>query len=182
MLEVEQKFRVDHFPDLADVFPDAHADSTCTEHDTYFAHPVRDFAATDEACRLRTIAGDFGHRHVLTYKGPRRAGDVKIRLEREASFADSELRENVVALLQDLGFRPVRDVYKQRVTHRVRVEGRDVIVTFDEVRDAGRFVEVEHLSEDAAAGQRVVSEVAAAIGLRHVEPRSYLAIVLEANG
>ena len=37
------------------------------QHDTYFAHPARDFSKTDEALRLRRV----GSERYITYKGPK---------------------------------------------------------------------------------------------------------------
>ena len=56
------------------------------QEDVYFSHPCRDFSRTDEALRLRLAPG----RVELTYKGPRRAGPVKSRLEVTARVVDAQ--------------------------------------------------------------------------------------------
>src|SRR5262245_49585825 len=79
--EVEQKHRVDD--------PDALIQTLATrgaalgpaieQADTYFAHPSRDFAKTDEALRIRMVAGDG----VVTFKGPKLDATTKTRREIE---------------------------------------------------------------------------------------------------
>ena len=173
-LEVEQKFRVEDLDAVRGRLGEFESHGVCTEHDTYFAHPARDFAVTDEALRLRTLARDGRPpTHVLTYKGPKRPGPVKTRLEEETPVAD---RAAFASILGRLGFRPVADVRKRRETFAAG----GVTVTLDEVEDAGRFVEVETVVEDAAGGERAVLDAAARIGLADapVERRSYLSLVL----
>ncbi len=50
--------------------------------DRYFAHPSRDFAATDEALRIRTS----GECSWLTYKGPKIDSTTKTRREIDISL------------------------------------------------------------------------------------------------
>ena len=73
--EVEQKLRVEEFGAVRAQLLELGAveKGTVEQSDTYFAHPQRDFAATDEAFRLRRI----GSQNRVTYKGPKRAAAVK---------------------------------------------------------------------------------------------------------
>jgi adenylate cyclase class 2 len=67
--EVEMKFRLSapgaFEARLAEI--GAKLSEPLTETDVYFAHPARDFAATDEALRLRKK----GRKYSITYKGPK---------------------------------------------------------------------------------------------------------------
>lgn len=115
---------------------DAEARGTVEQADTYYDHPDRSFAETDEALRVRR-AGDSA---VLTYKGPKVDATSKTRRELETAIANPEAAE---ALLQALDFDPVATVEKRR--ERYALDG--YTVTLDTVENVGEFVEVE------AAGQ-----------------------------
>src|SRR3569623_322543 len=54
------------------------------EEDHYFNAADRDFARTGEAFRLRRI----GEKNIITYKGPKQAAALKVRLEREIALPD----------------------------------------------------------------------------------------------
>ncbi len=79
--------------------------------DQYFAHPCRDFAATDEALRIRTV----GDKSFVTYKGPKLDKTTKTRREIELPLdpADHD-GSQFASLLTALGFQPVAVVRKQR--------------------------------------------------------------------
>ena len=191
-LEVEQKFRVDSFTDVRKRLGDAEPLGRAEEWDTYLSHPGRDFAETGEAVRLRSVdraqhsdsrhgeAGSGGRAtlvrtNVLTYKGPRLAGPLKVRVERELTLSSD--RESALAFFAAIGFEPVADVRKVRESYRFGIGGQPVTVSLDEVDGGGRFVEVEVVSTDRDAAAAGVAEVAGRLGLNNVERRSYLAIV-----
>ena len=159
--------------------------------DTYYAHPVRDFAATDEALRVRVVTGPDGvPRGRLTYKGPKLGGGAKTREEFEPALADGS--EPVAALktaLDRLGFAEVLTVTKTRRAARLTVPDadgrpREYEVTRDEVAGLGTYLEVETVAaaDDLAAAERGVRDLAAALGLGAAERRSYLEMVLESAG
>lgn len=102
------------------------------QRDTYFAHPGRDFAATDEALRLREAGG----KAELTYKGPKLDAQTKTREELTVQVGPAE---ELAALLQRLGFREVARVAKRRETWVLQ----GLEVALDEVAGLGTFVEVE---------------------------------------
>ena len=84
--EVEQKFPV---ADLAAVEAGLAAlgagiSAPREEVDLYFAHPARDFAATDEALRLRLT----GLQGSITYKGPKIDAVTKTRREIELPLGE----------------------------------------------------------------------------------------------
>jgi adenylate cyclase class 2 len=148
------------------------SESSVVEIDTYYQHPCRDFARTDEALRLRVIGG----RVELTYKGPKQvARGVKRRVELTVVV---ESAEDVDAILRSLGFTPVASVRKKRYYYRL--PGRGVKVTLDEVDELGCFVEIEA----SPSTPNPVEAVEATIRLLGLEgaPRtvkSYLEMVLE---
>lgn len=162
-----------------------------TQADTYRRHPVRDFAETDEALRVRVVTGSDGvPRGKLTYKGPKLGGFTKTREEFEPALQPGE--QNVQALaaaLDRLGFAPVRTVTKTRRAAAVDDAGPDGVtrsfhITRDEVEGLGEFLEVE-TTTDAAPGTPAADGAGAAVrylagtlGLGEPEPRSYLELLL----
>ncbi len=137
MYEVEVKVRADHDA-VRDRLSDLDAEllGTVEQIDTYFDAPHRDFAATDEALRLREERDSEGALTEVTYKGPLVEAESKTREEIESEVAD---RERVQAIFESLGFSPAATVEKERT--RYRVDG--FTVTLDSVADVGEFVEVE---------------------------------------
>ena len=177
-LEVEQKFRVDSHAAVADSLArlGAGVGEPGVEVDTYFAHPSRDFAATDEALRLRSR----GAEHIVTYKGPKLDLQTKTRREIEASLADDASAAKMREVLLALGFRPVADVRKTRRAAEVRMREAAIEVTLDEVDGVGTFVELEIQADerDADQAKAAIAELAAELGLVDIERRSYLELLL----
>lgn len=171
--------------------------------DRYFGHPSRDFAATDEALRLRSTSDGV----VITWKGPRLDAAAKTRREIElplteaavpaAAKAEAAVPAAALAeaaapalpratldrwteLLEALGFRRVREVAKRRRLATVAWDGAAVEVAVDHVAGLGDFVEFE-LQADAAGIDRAATRVeslARHLGCTHPEPRSYLEMLL----
>ena len=137
------------------------------QEDTFFRHPQRDFAATDEALRLRRV----GARLELTYKGPKQGGSAKARVEQTVGLA-----ADPTALLASLGFTPVATLGKTRVPYHVL----HVEVAIDDVDGLGLFVEVESTGADREAATRLVEEAVRRLGLEREprEHRSYLELKL----
>lgn len=178
-VEVELKFRVDDPSRVRDVVRtlEARQGETVGQVDTYFAHPVRDFATTDEALRVR-IVGPTG---CVTYKGPLLDAVTKSREETELWFAGGAAdAERFGGVLERLGFMRVRAVVKRREPWSLGWQGRDVEVALDEVEGLGTFVELEtgasrESFEDAKASLLALAE---RLELRDSERRSYLALLL----
>jgi pantoate--beta-alanine ligase len=182
MLEIEQKYsRVDfgelrrRLAALGAGAPQAH-----DEADHYFNAPDRDFARTGEAFRMRRV----GAENFFTFKGPKQPGAVKIRTELEIPLpGGDDAARNYKELLLQLGYRPVAVVKKRRESYSLTRDGLHVTVCLDDVAELGHFAEVEVLAEqdqaDHASG--VLSRLAADLGLQHVEPRSYLSLLLTAR-
>lgn len=145
--------------------------------DQFFAHPARDFAATDEALRIRTMGGES----FVTYKGPRLDATSKTRREIELPLGarDGEGRQ-FAELLTALGFEPVATVRKQRRAFTIRHAARDVSGAVDNVDGVGRYVELELLSDAAGveAAKLVIAAVAGELRLGPPERRSYLELLV----
>lgn len=177
--EVEQKFRVDDLNSIERQLQ-LHAAvlGPWEDHvDTYFAHPQRDFAVTDEAFRLRRI----GDSNCITYKGPKLDKSTKTRCEIEigiepGSAAATDLRELVIKL----GFRAVADVRKRRRSAPILWEQSAMTVSLDQVDRVGSFVEIETLASevDLELARRQVETLSKSLGLHFVERRSYLELFL----
>jgi adenylate cyclase class 2 len=117
---------------------DADPRGTVEQTDTYFDHPARSFAETDEALRVRRE----GDRSMLTYKGPKVDAASKTRRELETAI---EVPQAVEGILQAMDFEPVAEVRKTRA--RYALDG--YTVTLDAVDGVGEFVEVEAAGEEA---------------------------------
>jgi adenylate cyclase, class 2 len=179
--EVEVKYRGGDHADLARRLNElgAVASEVVTHADAYLAHPARDFGQTNEALRIRRIGGS----NRITYKGPRRSGPTKTREEIEIAFREGDAAyEQMRQLFLSLGFRPVAVVRKTRQGFHLQHQGRDVEVALDVAEGVGEFVEIEAIAEseaDLANAQGVVLDLANALGLTTVEPRSYLRMYLD---
>ncbi len=149
-----------------------------SEADVYFAHPVRDFAKSDEALRIRRK----GASNFITYKGPKIDAATKTRREIDLPLVPGEQAAQAwTDLLEALGFRPFGEVRKSRRKARVDWQGRSVEISLDEVVGLGVFVELELIAEadDLDAARSCILSLAATLGLEGSERRSYLELLLE---
>lgn len=185
--EVEQKFRCDDLDRVGEQLAalGASAGETVEQSDCYYKHPVRDFAKTDEAFRLRRA----GARNFMTYKGPKIDATTKSRYEEEVRLADGEpAHRSCDAILRHLGFERVAEVSKRRRTLHLRLDGLSIEAALDDVEQIGSFVELE-ISVDAAGvenaeletAKRVLADLAGELGLGAPERRSYLELLLAAG-
>ena len=179
MLEVEGKYRVaDHAAVRATLVAWGAAGRPPHEEcDHYFAAPDREFAATDEAVRVRTT----GPENTLTYKGPRRPGPAKTRPEVELPVQPGPAGARLaVEFLTALRYKPVAVVGKVRTVYTLARDGFTVSACLDEVGAIGHFVELEILSAEADADRATATVIglAAALGLVEAERRSYLQLLL----
>ena len=177
MLEIEQKYANIDPADLRSRLArlGAGPEVAHVEEDHYFNAADRDFARTGEAFRLRRI----GEKNFFTYKGPKQAAALKVRLEREIALPDGdEAAAQHAEVLKLLGFRAVAVVRKRRSSFALRREGIDTTVCLDEVEHLGTFAEVEALAEEAEYAIAVLARLADDLGLKQVEPRSYIGLVL----
>lgn len=108
-----------------------------TQIDYYFSSPIRNFAISDEALRLRQIQAKSGKEKIeITYKGPKQGKSMKIREEITIETSD---RNNAKKFLQYLGFNVFGVIKKKRMNWFVD----DLVISVDEVEDLGSFLEIE---------------------------------------
>jgi adenylate cyclase class 2 len=179
MLEIEQKFSGVNFTELEERLYQLGASllGQQVEVDQYLNAPDRDFAITKEAFRLRRVGKDA----VLTYKGPKHPGAVKIRTELEVFLADGQdSADDCLTLLRCLGYRPVAVVRKTRRVFRIEHDGLSISVCLDDVGDVGQFAEIEVLAPDDRldTARSAVTGMAVELGLQQLERRSYLSLYL----
>jgi adenylate cyclase class 2 len=171
MIEMEVKAYLNdealrNFLELAPTFI-----SLSTQADVYYNAPNRDFKKTDEALRIRV---SNGHAEV-TYKGPKIDTETKARKEISVKIDDSQKFDNI---LQTLSFTSIRSVDKVR--RKYEFEGVNIMI--DEVKDLGRFLEVEVLAEDNfEADKKHVFSILKRIGLdkEKLTRESYLELLLK---
>ncbi|QDT66098.1 class IV adenylate cyclase [Calycomorphotria hydatis] len=178
--EVESKFPVADLATLREKLEALGAEVTGThkQADTYFAHPSRNFAETDEAFRVRRVDSSS----VVTYKGPRLEGETKARFEAEVPLAtDAAQTRRFEEILMRLGFDAVRIVRKERTSLNLKQGSQQFILALDEVTGLGSFLEIELTTDEAGldAARKDVSNLASKLGLPSPEPRSYLEMLLE---
>ncbi len=192
--EVEEKFAI-HAEDVPRLQRDlavlgAIEAGAAIQVDTYFNHPSRDFAQTDEAVRIRRQ----NEKCWLTYKGPKIDAETKTRREIDLPLVDSAERSGEygsvepdaarqwIELLLALGFRVVADVMKTRRTYQVSFRDYTIELALDSIEQLGWFVELElPATDDAqlAAAQAAIAALAAQLGLENSERRSYLELLLD---
>jgi adenylate cyclase class 2 len=178
--EVEQKHPVSEFASLEETLRAMGVAISGAEEelDLYFAHPLRDFAETDEALRIRRK----GDESWITYKGPKIDSTTKTRREIELPLGgEAATAIRWQGLLEELGFTVAGEVRKSRRRAEVPWEGGPVGMTLDEVGGLGTFVELEIQSDAAGidAARSRLAELARRLGLEKSERRSYLELLLD---
>jgi 2-amino-4-hydroxy-6-hydroxymethyldihydropteridine diphosphokinase len=143
--------------------------------DRYFNSPARDFAATDEALRLRSVGAET----ILTYKGPKVDAATKTRFELEVPV-EARHEQDLAEVLRRVGFREVRTVEKTRRPFGMRWRGRRMTVSIDAVAGLPPFIELETIAEDAEVddARAALEALAEELGLANRERRSYLEMLL----
>jgi len=181
--EVEQKFRISDPSAMRQKLRalGGELDDPVVQADQYFAHPVRDFASTDEALRVRRVAmGNW-----VTYKGPKIDLTSKTREEIELALPrGDDGAAQFGALLRALGFQPVATVTKQRRHATFPWHERRCEAALDTVNGLGEFVELEFSAteEDLDQTRKSLQALVEHLGLADSERRSYLELLLEASG
>ena len=140
--------------------------------DTYFNHPARDFAQTDEALRIRRV----GDRAIFTYKGPKIDSQTKTREEVKVEVRDGDAMREIIL---KLGFVEVGRVKKVRRKYKLK----EFKVCLDEVEGLDSFVEleVEVPSDDQDEVSRSRDKILKTLvewGLEKIERKSYLELLL----
>jgi adenylate cyclase class 2 len=173
-MEVEVKAPVDDLALVREALADRGAElvDEREQTDTYFDHPVRSFADTDEALRVRRTDDDVE----LTYKGPKVDETTKTRAEIDLAVGDEAQARR---MLVSLGFEASGRVVKHRRTFHLD----DLAVMLDRVEGLGSFVEIETVVEgDVDEARQAVLGLADELGLEERERRSYLELLLEKEG
>lgn len=116
--------------------------------DTYYSAPHRDFANSDEALRIRVQDNNC----FLTYKGPKMDRISKTRKEYEVEVNDAE---SMGIILSSLSFAPVATLVKKRKKYRLG----DFIISLDDVRNLGDFIEVEVSLKDSKSYEDKVESI-----------------------
>lgn len=175
MYEVEVKVRAEH-ETVRQRLTDRGAElvDRVDQIDTYYDAPHRDFAATDEALRLRRETADGETTTRVTYKGPLVDARSKTRREAETAVDEGTAME---AILDGLGFEPAATVEKKR--ERYLIDG--YTVTLDNVAGLGEFVEVERKAEDVDAAREGAFSVLRSLDLDPDDQlrTSYLGLLLD---
>lgn len=146
MLEIESKIKVAELEStrrrlraLNAVFV-----GTYLETNSFFDTPDHRLRLADSGLRLRRKR-DLSNQEeqlILTYKGPRLPGNVKMREERELIVA---CEQDAVALLESLGYTPILKFEK----HRESWKFLQCQIELDELPEIGFFVEVEGPDESS---------------------------------
>lgn len=181
-IEVEHKYRVADESALRQRLAKlgASPDEPEAQVDTYYGHPSRDFAQTDEALRIRQV----GERNCVTYKGPKLDPTTKTRRELELPLESGAAGAAAFAeLLVALGFRRVREVRKSRSHVAIPWEGRQVDAALDHIESLGHFFELELAVEEneVPAAKACLASLAQCLELAAIERRSYLELLIEAE-
>lgn len=139
--------------------------------DTYYNHPERDFAKTDEALRIRKEKD----RNSLTYKGPKVDELSKTREEIQFSIENAE---TAGIMLVKLGFTVAGTVKK----HRKKFKLGDMKISLDSVDGLGDFVEIEALDtniseQDVSKTRDRIIVIMDDLGLEKRERTSYLELL-----
>jgi adenylate cyclase class 2 len=122
------------------------------ESDIYFTALHRDFIKTKECLRIR----ERDHFLELTYKGPttKEMADKKQFWKKEINIPLRCSKEEIIMLLESLGFKRVVEVEKEREKF---VIGKHEI-TIDRVKNCGYFLEIERIVEDEKEREKAISE------------------------
>lgn len=150
-IEIEAKFRISDPEAIREKLLSAGAEATGTvmEDNTYFDTPDASLHRNDCGLRIRTVKPTNGgaERSVLTYKGPRREGELKIRVEEEIAIDSPDTAH---AILSALGYQATVSFQKRRESFGLG----DARIELDELPDLGFFLEIEADDEETVQTTR----------------------------
>lgn len=176
MIEVEVKAKINSFDEIKEKLDQLGAKKIKIEHqeDRYFNSPVKDFAKTDEALRIRETKSEEKHDLFITYKGPKIDNKSKTREEVEMKIEDSDKCSKI---FENLGFNEVRTVIKDREYFRIdKFE-----ISLDDVKGLEPYMEIEVALEDGedyTKAQEEIFELFAKLGITDgFERTSYLELL-----
>ena len=178
MIEVEVKAKIRSFDEMRKMLDEINAVKVKTEHqeDRYFNSPVRDFAQTDEALRIRETKSDDKHNLFITYKGPKIDAKSKTREEVEMEIEDADKASKI---FENLGFKEVRTVVKDREYYQYE----NYEISLDNVHGLEPYMEIEISLEDNSdysKAQESIFELFEKLGITDgFERTSYLELLEE---
>ncbi len=167
-IEIEVKFRLTDPAAMRETLLVAGAESlgTVLEENTYFDTPDGTLRRSDCGLRIRTVkpTGGGAERSVLTYKGPCREGELKIRREEEI---DIDSPDSARAILAGLGYQPTGSFQKRRESFGMSAAR----IELDELPRLGFFLEIEADDEETvnAARQAICLENEPTITKTYIE-------------
>ncbi|MCL2116372.1 MAG: class IV adenylate cyclase [Methanobrevibacter sp.] len=143
MIEVEVKAKIDDFNSLKRELKKINARKMRKEYqkDIYFNSPIKNFAETDEALRIRKISIKNKVNTVITYKGPKIENEGKTREEIEMAIDDPY---KICKILENLGFKKASIVVKNREIYELS----EYIISLDDVEGLDPYMEIEVDLED----------------------------------
>ncbi len=110
-------------------------------HDVYFDQPDELLTKSDRELRLRTIVGDRGSKHVLTFKDATVDPETGSKPEHETVIEDRDAAESIIVRL---GYRPRIAFTKDCENYTFTMAGRQMIATVVMVPEIdGVFLELE---------------------------------------
>lgn len=145
MIEVEVKAKINSFEEIKEKLAKINAKKIKTEHqeDRYFNSPIKDFAKTDEALRIRKIIKESKENIFITYKGPKINKESKTREEIEIGIEDEK---ECSKIFKRLGFNEVRSVIKDREYFEIE----NYEISLDDVKGLDPYMEIEIVLEDGS--------------------------------
>ncbi|MEM0501590.1 MAG: class IV adenylate cyclase [Ignisphaera sp.] len=155
----------------------AHIVDATEEEDIYIdLSPCIDMVSRDIALRIRiyrAATSDRG-RYEVTYKGPRKTKDLKVRTEITVAIDDGH---RLLEIFRELGFTKYITVYKRRKIYRYGVAK----IFLDDVRDLGKFVEIEIENANSIEEFReMLAKILDTLNLpKQLISKSYLEMILE---
>ena len=155
-VEVEIKLKINSRTDIERVLEETgfvRADLVL-ESDTYYTSDHHDFAALDEAFRVRSTENRMtGKRSAaITYKGAKMDNISMTRQELETTVGDAKICRKI---LEHIGFRPIPPVEKLRqYFHR-----ENITACVDTVTNLGDYLELEIIVEDETKRAAALSEI-----------------------
>ena len=178
MIEVEVKAKIRSFDEMRKRLDEINAIKVKIEHqeDRYFNSPVRDFAQTDEALRIRETKSEEKHNLFITYKGPKIDAKSKTREEVEMGIEDADKASKI---FENLGFKEVRTVVKDREYYKYE----NYEISLDNVHGLDPYMEIEISLEDNSdysKAQESIFELFEKLGITDgFERTSYLELLEE---
>lgn len=154
MIEVEVKAKIKDFNSVEERLNEINAEKSHVEHqkDTYFNSPIKDFAKTDEALRIRKVSTNNNQKIFITYKGPKIDSKSKTREEIEVEIENSK---KVSKIFEHLGFNKSAMVIKKRTNYVFD----KYTLSLDEVEGLEPYMEIETDLQDGSDFEEELNKI-----------------------